>query len=242
LTAVNARLSVIRSDRQRLDADRAKVMELLDAAMALETFRSAEKDLTELDAKVADLERRRELALSITISDSQLKARMADAKLGVQAEISERSQTVEEAIALFWELGREIYRDRNVTLEFSPAENGTLKVIPKIDGDASTGISEVKTFLLDLVCTIIAVKAGRIPRILVHDSLLFDSMDDRQVASCLNIGARFAEEVGFQYIVTLNSDRLLAAEKEGFDRSDYVIKPILQDSDDTGGLFGFRFT
>ena len=86
-----------------------------------------------------------------------------------------------------------------------------------------------------------AIKANRAPRILVHDSLLFDSMDDRQVASCLNIGARMADKYGFQYIVTLNSDRLAAAEAEGFERRDYVIEPVLTDADASGGLFGFRF-
>lgn len=66
-------------------------------------------------------------------------------------------------------------------------------------------------------------------------------MDDRQVASCLNIGARLADKIGFQYIVTLNSDRLTAAENEGFERRNYAIDPILTDAGETGGLFGFRF-
>jgi uncharacterized protein YydD (DUF2326 family) len=118
---------------------------------------------------------------------------------------------------------------------------GVLKVVPKIDGDASAGILGVKTFLLDVVCMVMAIKADRAPRILVHDSLLFDSMDDRQVASCLNIGARLADAVGFQYVVTLNSDRLAAAEAEGFDRREYVIDPVLTDAGEDGGLFGFRF-
>jgi len=41
--------------------------------------------------------------------------------------------------------------------------------------------------------------------------------------------------------VTLNSDRLTAAESEGFDRRSYVIDPVLTDSGEEGGLFGFRF-
>ena len=66
-------------------------------------------------------------------------------------------------------------------------------------------------------------------------------MDDRQLASCLNIGARLAEKYEFQYIVTLNTDRLEAAEKIGFDRSDYPIPVSLTDNGESGGLFGFRF-
>ncbi|MGC8020846.1 DUF2326 domain-containing protein, partial [Salmonella enterica] len=63
-------------------------------------------------------------------------------------------------------------------------------------------------FMLDIVSVVSAIKAGRAPGLLVHDSHLFDSIDGRQIASCLNIGSRLAEEHGFQYIVTLNSDSL----------------------------------
>lgn len=84
-------------------------------------------------------------------------------------------------------------------------------------------------------------KRGVLRVFLVHDSRLFDSMDDRQITSCLNIGARLADEIGFQYIVTLNSDRLEQAESIGFDAGDYIIDPILTDAEESGGLFGFRF-
>ena len=155
--------------------------------------------------------------------------------------MTEKEASLEEVISLFHQLGEEIYDDRDVSLLIEATNKGVLKVVPKIDGDASAGILGVKTFLLDIVCLVMAIKADRAPRLLVHDSFLFDSMDDRQVASCLNIGARLADTIGFQYIVTLNSDRLTAAEAEGFERRKYVIDPILTDAGEEGGLFGFRF-
>ena len=39
----------------------------------------------------------------------------------------------------------------------------------------------------------------------------------------------------------LNSDTLDRAERNGFDRSDYVVEPTLSDVGEDGGLFGFRF-
>lgn len=241
LAAVVERLGSIQSERRVLDQRRAAVMNLLNDSMALETFRTAERELSELDAVIADLERRLELAQSVSDTGLRLRSMMTDAETSVRTEIAEREKPLEEAISLFQQLGEEIYDDREVSLLIEATNKGVLKVVPKIDGDASAGILGVKTFLLDIVCMVMAIKAGRAPRILVHDSLLFDSMDDRQVASCLNIGARLADTVGFQYVVTLNSDRLTAAEAEGFDRNDYVIDPILTDAGEDGGLFGFRF-
>ena len=241
-TSVANRLRSIQSERAELDERRSHVMNLLNSSMALDTFRKAERELTELDATIADLDRRLEVAQSVNDTGLRLRSMMTESETSLRTEIADRKQPLEEAIALFHQLGEEIYDDRNVSLLIEATSKGVLKVVPKIDGDASQGILGVKIFLLDLVCLVMAIKADRTPRILIHDSLLFDSMDDRQVASCLNIGARLADSIGFQYIVTLNSDRLAAAEAESFERRDYVINPILTDAGEDGGLFGFRFT
>ena len=52
---------------------------------------------------------------------------------------------------------------------------------------------------------------------MIHDSHLFDGVDGRQVISALKIGAETAEELGFQYIVTMNEDDAFKENIEGFD-------------------------
>lgn len=239
--AVTQRLRIIDTERHELDNKRAELMCLLDETMALETFRQTERDLANLNAQVATMEQRLELIRTINNDGLHLSTKKSEAEAGLRTEMGEREVALEKAIVLFQKLGEEIYNDRAVSLLVEATNKGILKITPKIDGDASAGIQGVKIFLLDLVSVVSAIQLGRAPRILVHDSQLFDSMDERQVASCLNIGARLADEIGFQYIVTLNSDRLRAAESEGFDRRRYVINPVLTDADEDGGLFGFRF-
>ena len=241
LREVTQRLEEIQSEREVLDQKRADIMTLLNESMALETFRSAERDLTNLNVHIADLEKKLELVQSVNDERNRLRIMESEAEAGIRTEIANRERPLEAAIVLFQKLGEEIYNDRNVSLLVEATHKGALKIVPKIDGDASAGILGVQTFLLDMICAVTAIQLGRSPRILIHDSQLFDSMDDRQIASCLNIGARLADEVEFQYIVTLNSDRLKAAEAEGFDRRDYVIDPVLTDEGEQGGLFGFRF-
>jgi uncharacterized protein YydD (DUF2326 family) len=241
LAAVARRLDVITAERTDLDGRRSAVMSILNASMALETFRDAERELTQVDALVVDLDGRLQLAQSVNDTGLRLRSMKNAAEASVRTEMAERTAQLDEAISLFTELGQEIYTDRSASLLVEATSEGVLKVVPKIDGDASRGILGVETFLLDIVCLVMTLRAGRAPGILVHDSLLFDSMDDRQVASCLNIGARLAEAHGFQYIVTLNSDVLAAAESVAFDRRDYVTQPVLTDLGEDGGLFGFRF-
>ncbi|MGN2637436.1 ABC-three component system protein [Nocardia takedensis] len=244
LEAARSRLRAIDSERLDLDRRRARVIGLLRETVALDTFLTAQRDLAALEADVADIERRLDAARTMSSINDTIKIKTAELVAAVRAETQERADRLDESIALFNELGTEIYSDREASLYIAPSPKGILKVEPRISGDASSGVRSVETFMLDLVCTLAAIKAERGPRILVHDSHLFDAIDSRQVASCLNIGARLADEYGFQYIVALNSDFLdsVEAQSDGaFDAEPYVIDQRLTDETETGGLFGFRF-
>jgi len=78
------------------------------------------------------------------------------------------------------------------------------------------------------------------PGFLVHDSHLFDGVDTRQIGRALAVGGRLAEEIGFQYLVTLNSD-VLSEIPESFKLDDYLLPQRLTDATLDGGLFGMRF-
>lgn len=244
LSAVHERLDAINVERHRLDDQRSTVMQLLNETVALDTFLSIQRGLAQQESNVADIERRLEAATSISTIGDTIKLRTAELVASVRTELNERDDRLSESIALFGELGAEIYTDREASLLIAPTPKGLLSIGPHISGDASTGVRSVETFMLDMVCTIAAMKANRAPRLLVHDSHLFDAIDGRQVASCLNIGARLAEEHGFQYIVTLNSDFLASVEAQSdgaFDADPYMLSTRLTDETEAGGLFGFRF-
>lgn len=244
LSAVRGRLDAIDAERRALDGQRSQVMQLLNETVALDTFLSIQRDLAKQESDVADLERRLEAANSISTLSDTIKLRTAELVASVRTELNERDEKLDESISLFSELGAEIYTDREASLLVSPTAKGLLSVEPRISGDASTGVRSVETFMLDIVCEIAAITASRAPRVLVHDSHLFDAIDGRQVASCLNIGARLAEQHDFQYIVTLNSDFLATVEAQSdgaFDAEPYMLSTRLTDETEAGGLFGFRF-
>jgi uncharacterized protein YydD (DUF2326 family) len=238
------RMEQIVAERGDLDGGRSAVMQLLQDTVALDTFLDAHRSLSGLDAEVADIERRLASAVSVNQIDDTLKLQTAETVGAVRAEIAERSNSLDRPISLFNELGTEIYLDREANLLISPSPKGILDVTPSVSGDASDGIRCVETYLLDMVCLISGIENGRAPGILVHDSHIFDSIDHRQVASCLNIGARLADQYNFQYIVTMNSDFLqsVVLQSEGaFDPTPYQLDVRLTDESEDGGLFGFAF-
>jgi uncharacterized protein YydD (DUF2326 family) len=238
------RLEEIGVERIALDAERSGILQLLSDTVALDTFIDAQASLTQIETRVGELERQLEAAISINQIDARLNVERAETVASVRAEFTERASTLDRPIALFNELGSEIYSDRESSLLIQPTSRGQLSVIPHLGGDASEGIKGVETYLLDMVCLISGIRVNRVPRILVHDSHLFDSIDHRQIASCLNIGARLAEEYDFQYIVTMNSDVLesVGQQSDGaFDSKPYELPVRLEDKTPEGGLFGFRF-
>jgi uncharacterized protein YydD (DUF2326 family) len=99
----------------------------------------------------------------------------------------------------------------------------------------------MQIFCFDFTMASLCRSRGMGPGFLIHDSHLYEPVDGRQFARALRIGAEYAEEIGIQYIVTLNSDELARAETEGGeDFSSFVLTPVLSDAPE-GGLFGIRF-
>jgi uncharacterized protein YydD (DUF2326 family) len=229
-------------ERNRLDAERSEILRLLTSSVAMDTLAEAQRSLTQLESEVHSLEKQLENATKANQISNTIRLRRAETVAALQNELAERQRHLERPISRFAKLGAEIYSDRSCSLEIFVSTKGNLIVSPNISGDNSIGIKGVGIFLLDIACLLEALELGRTPPILIHDSHIFDATDDRQVASCLNIGARLAEEHGFQYIVTMNSDKLQSVEREGAFLGDpYIAEPRLTDETEDGGLFGFRF-
>jgi uncharacterized protein YydD (DUF2326 family) len=115
-----------------------------------------------------------------------------------------------------------------------------MEIEAHIEDDNSRGIHNMLIFCFDLALAVIAHRAARGPDFLVHDSHLYDGVDERQVARALGLAAEVMDTESMQYIVTMNTDDLNKAISEGFYADPFIIEPYLSDQPD-GGLFGFRF-
>ena len=81
------------------------------------------------------------------------------------------------------------------------------------------------------------------PGFLVHDSTIFDGVDERQIAKALELAAKESEGRGFQYICAINSDIVPTKEfsKEFQDKFKSCIRETLTDASATSGLLGIRY-
>ena len=105
----------------------------------------------------------------------------------------------------------------------------------------SQGINSMKIFCYDLMLAQLWATKQPCPRLLMHDSTIFDGVDERQIAQSLELAHQEAENKGFQYVCALNSDTLPSNEfSHAFDLESFVRLRLTDESED-GGLLGIRY-
>ena len=238
----SAEQRIVARDRRKdgLDQRRAQIMSLLRSGGALEHYTGLREELGRAEAESEMLKARLDTAERFESTRTELNMERARLVKALQDDIHERDGIVRDAILSFEELSRSLYeRAGSLTIADTP---GGPQFEVHISGERSKGITNMQIFCFDLMLTRIGTQRGRWPGFLIHDSHLFDGVDERQVAKALQLGAQRADEDGFQYIVTMNSDSVpTEGFTGGFELQDHVIRTRLTDATETGGLFGFRF-
>ncbi len=238
---IESRMRERAQERQSLGERQSELLQELNEGGALESLTVLQQALATEQSRLDTLKHRYEAAKTLESSKLQIEAQRAELRRDISLDLSERSARIDRAIQLFSRYAQYIYGDlRDAWLSISAGPK-SLQIEPHIASDGSRGIGQMKIFCFDLTLAVIAHREGRGPDFLIHDSHLFDGVDERQVSRALNLAKNIANEEGIQYIATLNSDVLANATRYGLDATDRIVQPRLTDGFEDGGLFGFRF-
>ena len=241
LKAARSRLAQRDEKMRGIDRRRAEVMRILQSAGALEHFAALQGEVARAEAKVEALFERHRTAEAVESKSLKLHQERNRLQERLRQDYSEQEAQVTEAILTFQAISSALYEESVAgSFTITPTDNGPIFEI-EIQGSKSRGVSNMQIFCFDMMLTLLSLKRGRSPGFLVHDSHLFDGVDERQVGKALALGAALAEEHGFQYIVSLNTDDVPRDVPANFNIDDYALDIRLQDSAEDGGLFGFRF-
>jgi len=240
ISSASLRIEHREQEQLDLDARRRQIMEILQSGGALEQYTGMREELGRAQGEIENLRQRLTAAEEFERSNAEQDIERSRLAQALNDDIHEQEDIVKEAIVTFESLSEALYEEAG-SLVINPTPNGPLFEM-KIDGERSKGITNMQIFCFDMMLTELNCRRGRSPGFLVHDSHLFDGVDERQIAKALQLGAQRSEELGFQYIVTMNSDVLPSrGYQSGFDVQDYVLPTKLTDATETGGLFGLRF-
>ena len=231
------------SSRERLirekTEERASLLEVLQTHGALEEFTRLQElyleivsNLNEINKRIEELNKFEEGKSALNIEKERLLQR---ARRDYQERLVQRNKAIE----LFNTNSQFLY-DAPGSLIIEVNDNGfQFKV--EINRDGSEGIDNMKIFCYDLMLAQLWSERDPSPRILIHDSTIFDGVDERQVRLALELADRESRRCGFQYICTLNSDMVPYSEFAADFDFDSFVRLRLTDESDESGLLGIPF-
>jgi uncharacterized protein YydD (DUF2326 family) len=237
--AAKLRIEERNQKKSKMDERRSKILDILKTSGALDQFTKLQGELGRLESEVETLRSRFDAAEKLEGTKSELEIERNHLLLRLRRDFTEQKDRLSEAILAYERTSKRLYEDAGSML-VKETSNGP-KFEFHIHGSRSKGIKNMQIFCFDMMLMRICAKRGIGPKFLIHDSHLFDGVDGRQVISALKVGAETADELGFQYIVTMNEDDAFKEKVEDFDINEYVLKTKLTDATEDGGLFGIRF-
>lgn len=235
IESIDRRLKDRERDLEKLDQRRSKIMGVLSSGGALENYSKLQQEIRNFETETEKLKQN----ISKLESLEQQKSNNAIDKQTIfqrlKADHLEQSEKIKEACLLFTEISKSIYENPALLSIEATAQGPEFDI--KVDNINSRGIQKMQIFCFDLMLMILNHKQGRGPGFLIHDSHLFDGVDERQIKAALLIGKEKAEEYNFQYITTFNSDVFPSNPL----LENCVLDTELTDETETGGIFGVKF-
>ncbi|CCQ44425.1 conserved hypothetical protein [Pseudarthrobacter siccitolerans] len=241
MALTRARLEERQAARDQMGEQHSRLLKSLHDGGALGALTALQEQLAVAKAEHKSLDLRFDTAKKLETTQAEIKYERGRLQQSITRDLLERETLIEQINLQFQAFASALYGSSREAYVDIAAHEANLHISPHIGGEDSQGIGRMVIFCFDLTVAVLAHRAGRGPDFLVHDSHLFDGVDERQVAKALNLALAVCQDEGFQYIITMNSDELEKVERHGSSMRDYVISPRLTDAYEDGGLFGFRF-
>lgn len=218
---------------------RAALMSILNTHKALEEYTKLQKHHSELAANLEDVKTRIENLKKFEKGKSALRIEFEQLQGDARIDYEERKFIRERAISLFNTNSQALYEvPGKLIIDIKPTG---YKFNVEIERSTSHGISNMKIFCYDLMLAQLWSEKNINPGFIIHDSTIFDGVDERQIAFALQSAEKRVKESSFQYICCLNSDLVPWKEFEDDFKLRNFISIELTDDRPDGGLLGFRF-
>jgi len=220
---------------------RADLLEILEKHGALEEYRELNNRMVVLQQGLKGLKDRIKNLKTFEEGISKVKIQKQELLQKARRDFEERKNIIEKAIKLFNKNSNILYAEPGI-LSIDITEAG-YKYKVEIKRAESQGVGYMKIFCYDLMLTRLIPTNKNKSGFLVHDSTIFDGVDERQRAKAMELANRESEERNVQYICAINSDVVPYSEFSNGFKSLFEKSIIIKFTDVTekDGLLGIRF-
>jgi uncharacterized protein YydD (DUF2326 family) len=204
-------LALSEKNKQKLEMQKKfnGLMKYLGEHQALDVFVALSKRCSDLNSEKSKLLQFQNLQTEYKAKDRQTKIEFIELAKTTESYLSAIEEGAKKIRDFFRELAKKFYPQTpaGITINANEGENQLAFIIdPRIDSDASDGINNVKLFCYDL--SILFEGQNHQVNFIFHDSRLFDSIDERQLATMFQVLNNLFMATRRQYIATVNQNHL----------------------------------
>jgi uncharacterized protein YydD (DUF2326 family) len=239
-------LSEKNKQKEELQKKFDKLIKYLGEHQALDIFTALKEKQSDLINEKNKLSQFYSMQTYCGTKERQIKIDFIELENITEKYLYEIEESTKKVRDLFRKLAKEFYpkSPSGITINVKKGENQlAFSIEPRIYSDASDGINNVKIFCYDL--TVLFEGQNHSINFIFHDSRLFDSIDERQLAVMFQILKNIFAFSEKQYIATINQNQLNNLEKmlPPEEYKDIINKNIvltLTDDSDTEKLLGIK--
>lgn len=226
-------------EKERIASERAKLMAVLRTQGALEEYSKLQDNLNDLVATLKAIDHQIQVIKQVEKDRSNLRIEKELLFQKAQLDFDERVPVRTKAISLFNENSKALYNQPGELIIELDKKTG-YKFGIEIERSPSEGVGHMKVLCYDLTVQQLWRDKESGPELLVHDSTIFDGVDERQRASAINLLKSESESRNFQYVLAMNTDMIPYDEFDVEFKVDTFVRCRLTDRGEDGGLLGFR--
>ncbi|HBN23322.1 MAG TPA: DUF2326 domain-containing protein [Holosporales bacterium] len=218
---------------------KSECMKVLSTHGALEEYSLIQEENTKLVQKLENISHNIKEIRNRSEKRQEIKFSKIELNKTATLDYVEKKNLIDQAISLFNEIVGSLYKKSG---EFSiDISNKGYHFEIDIAGSSGGGIGKMRVFCYDLMIICMQSILERHINFLIHDSIIFEGVDDRQVAHAIEQASKKSTEHNFQYIMTINSDMVPYNDfSENFDFDKYI-KLRLTDDEEFGCLLGITY-
>lgn len=234
------RIRAALSDRESrigaLNDRRSSLLRQLSSGGGVADLLELQRRASEAKARLSAIDESIRAVRSVQASQDALSVRQATTRRDARSDL-DRDRTYLDAVNVrFDSMIRRLYnRSGSVNVEI---DDLGYKFSVKVSGLSSSGITRMQLLCFDLTL-MIQSPPNRHPHFLIHDSIVFDGVDPRQISAGLMLASEVADEINGQYIATMNSNDVPEQIKSA-PWYEKCVRRVILDTE-IGGAFGRGF-
>jgi uncharacterized protein YydD (DUF2326 family) len=238
IRALNQKIEAREVQIKDLTKKKSESLKILKSHGALEEYSRLQQRLSKQINELEEIKNKIKNLKKFNEGKSALKIEKEELRLKASIDYEEREEIRRKSISLFNSNSEALYQSPG-ELIINVKSTG-YKFDTEIERAGSQGIDLMKIFCYDLMLIQLWSQKEHSPKTLMHDSTIFDGVDERQIAHALELACTKSKDHGFQYLCCLNSDNIPWKDfSPNFDINSF--KRLELNDTETGGLFGFRF-